>query len=128
MVMGEETVSDDKCRKSQAAIRRKATSQQQQLRTTTIEKHGNYEKAIQVVNHFLSSSSNPFHDLGIDRELAYASFSGLICLGDVHFGLSRYDDAMSCYTSASALQRRILGTPTLARRSHTPADASQNPI
>ncbi|KAL4198568.1 hypothetical protein AMTRI_Chr03g140820 [Amborella trichopoda] len=70
--------------------------------------HGNYEEAIQVVNHFLSSSSNPLLDLGIDLELAHASFSGLICLGDMHFALSHYDDAISCYTSALALQRQTL--------------------
>ncbi|KAL4191527.1 hypothetical protein AMTRI_Chr07g80950 [Amborella trichopoda] len=70
--------------------------------------HGNYEEAIQVVNHFLSCSSNPLLDSGIDPELAHASFSSLICLGDMHFALSRYDDAMSCCTSTLALQRRIL--------------------
>ncbi|KAL4189825.1 hypothetical protein AMTRI_Chr08g167360 [Amborella trichopoda] len=57
--------------------------------------HGNYEETIQVVNHFFSSSSNPLLDLGIDSKLAHASFLGLICLGDMHFALSRYDDAMS---------------------------------
>ncbi|KAL4200183.1 hypothetical protein AMTRI_Chr03g55100 [Amborella trichopoda] len=84
MVMEEEIASGDKYCQSQAAIRRKATSQQQQLM-----EHGNYEKAIQVVNHFFSSSSNPLLDLGIDPELAHASFSSLICLGDMHFPLSR---------------------------------------
>ncbi|KAL4197856.1 hypothetical protein AMTRI_Chr04g253180 [Amborella trichopoda] len=80
MVTEEEIVSDDKYCQSQTAIRRKATSQKQQLM-----EHGYYEEIIPV--------------------LAHASFLGPICLGNMYFALSRYDDAMSCYTSALALQR-----------------------
>ncbi|KAL4184538.1 hypothetical protein AMTRI_Chr10g1550 [Amborella trichopoda] len=58
MAMEEEIVSDDKYCQSQTAVRRKATSQEQQLM-----EHGNYEEAIQVVNHFLSFSSNPLQEL-----------------------------------------------------------------
>ncbi|KAL4185488.1 hypothetical protein AMTRI_Chr10g230930 [Amborella trichopoda] len=53
--------------------------------------HGNYEEAIQVVNHFLSSSPNPLIDLGIDPKLAHASFRG-IERGNTLLGLRRQDE------------------------------------
>ncbi|KAL4193206.1 hypothetical protein AMTRI_Chr06g175740 [Amborella trichopoda] len=45
--------------------------------------HENYEEAIQVVNHFLSSSSNPLLELGIDLELSPCLILGphLLCQG-----------------------------------------------
>ncbi|XP_042507588.1 protein KINESIN LIGHT CHAIN-RELATED 2-like [Macadamia integrifolia] len=78
-----------------------------QLLAATLCKLGQFEEAIQVLRKSVSFSCSS--DLNLNPELANASFSVFMHLGDIYFTLGHYDSAMDSFRSGLDVQTQSLG-------------------